>query len=128
MQYVHSICNLRSNVPKEIPVIFHNGLNYDYYFTMKKLGNEFKGQFGCLAENTKKYKTFSVPIAKEMKKVDKDGKEDVKTVSYKINLLIVQDLWQVPYQILLIISQMEFIKLNGKIAIVFLNMKVSLTI
>ena len=95
---------------------------------MKKLGNEFKGQFECLAENTKKYKPFSVPIAKEMKKVDNDGKEDVKTVSYKINLLIVQDLWQVPYQILSIISQMEFIKLNGKIAIVFLNMKVSLTI
>ena len=26
----HSICNLKFNVPNEIPVVFHDGLNYDY--------------------------------------------------------------------------------------------------
>ena len=46
----------------------------------------------------------------------------------KYNLLIVQDLWQAHYQILLMILQKEFIKLNVKIVIVFLNMKVSRTI
>ena len=31
----------------EIPVVFYNGLNYDYYFmTKKKLANDFKGQTG----------------------------------------------------------------------------------
>ena len=45
----------------------------------------------------------------------------------KQNLLIVQDLWQVQYQIFLIISQKEFIKLSVKVGIVFLNMKVSRT-
>ena len=39
-----------------------------------------------------------------------------------------QDLQQVNYQILSIISQKEFKKLNVKIVIVFLNMKVSETI
>ena len=40
----HSICNLRFNVPNEIPVV-HNGSNYDYHFTVKELGSEFEGQF-----------------------------------------------------------------------------------
>ena len=42
----HSICNSRFNVPKEIPVVFHNGLNYNYYFVIKELEKEFEGQFG----------------------------------------------------------------------------------
>ena len=46
----------------------------------------------------------------------------------KQNFLIVQDLWQVHYQILLIISHKESMKLNVKIVIAFLNMKVSRTI
>ena len=25
----HSICNLRINVPNKVPVVFHNGSNYD---------------------------------------------------------------------------------------------------
>ena len=31
----HSICNLKFNVPNEIPVVFHNGSNYDYHFIIK---------------------------------------------------------------------------------------------
>ena len=42
----------------------------------------------------------------------------------KSNLLIAQDLWQFYYQILLMISQKKSIKLNVKIVIVFLNIKV----
>ena len=34
---VHSICNLRYSVPKKIPIVFHNGSNYDYYFIIKVL-------------------------------------------------------------------------------------------
>ena len=39
----HSICNLKFNVPNEIPAVFHNGSNYDYRLTIKELANEFKG-------------------------------------------------------------------------------------
>ena len=63
----HSIYNLRFNVPQEIPVLFHNGSNYDYHFIIKKLANEFKGKFGWLVENTENCKSFSVPIEKKSK-------------------------------------------------------------
>ena len=33
----HSICNLKSNVSNEVPVVFHNGSNYDYHFIIKKI-------------------------------------------------------------------------------------------
>ena len=31
----HSICNLKFNVPNEIPVVFHNGSNYDENFIIE---------------------------------------------------------------------------------------------
>ena len=37
----HSVCNLKFNVPNEIPVVFHNGSNYDYHFIIEELENEF---------------------------------------------------------------------------------------
>ena len=84
---VHSICNIKFNVFNEIPVVFHNGSNYDYHFIIKELANKFEGQFECLGENTEKYKTFSVPIEKEVTKIDKDGNESVVTTSYKIKFI-----------------------------------------
>ena len=59
------ICNLRSHVPKKIPIVFHNDSTYDYQFVIKKLAEEFKGEFECLGENTEKYITFSVSLKKE---------------------------------------------------------------
>ena len=60
----HSERNLRHNVPKKIPTVFDNGSTYDYYFVIKKIAKEFKGDFECLGENTEKYITFSVPLKK----------------------------------------------------------------
>ena len=31
----HSVYNLKYSVPKEIPIVFYNGFNYDYYFIIK---------------------------------------------------------------------------------------------
>ena len=39
----HSSCNLRYQIPKDIPVVFHNGSTYDYHFIIKQLAREFKG-------------------------------------------------------------------------------------
>ena len=75
----HSICNLRYKVPKEIPVVFHNGSTYDYHFIIKQLAKEFKGNFDCLGENTEKYITFSVPIKKELK--------NGKVIIYKLKFI-----------------------------------------
>ena len=39
----HSTCNLKFNVPEEIPAAFHNGPNYDYHFIINTLANDFEG-------------------------------------------------------------------------------------
>ena len=68
-------------MPNEIPVVFHNGSNFDYHFIIKELAKEFQGEFECLPGNTEKCKTFSLPIQKEVTKIDKDGNEGVVTKS-----------------------------------------------
>ena len=74
----HSICNLNYKISQEIHVKTHNVSTYDYYFIIKELAEEFKGQFECLGENTEKYITFSVPIEKEVVngKKDNDSKKE----------------------------------------------------
>ena len=67
----HSICNLRYKIPKEIPVVFHNGSTYDYNFIIKQLAEEFEEQFECLIENAERYVTFSVPIKNQITKIDR---------------------------------------------------------
>ena len=44
---LHSICNLRYSIPREIRVAFHNGSNNDYHFIIKELAEEFVKQFNC---------------------------------------------------------------------------------
>ena len=83
----HDICNLRYKIPKEIPVVFHNGSTYDYHFIIKELAKEFEGEFKCLGENTEKYITFSVPIKKEITKTDKDANDKITKTSYKIKFI-----------------------------------------
>ena len=75
----HNIGNLRYRIPKEIPVVFHNGSTYDYHFIIKELVKAFDGNFECLGENTEKYITFSVPVKKEIK-----NKNKIIEITYKI--------------------------------------------
>ena len=80
----HSICNLRYKVPKEIPIVFHNGSTYDYHFIIKELVKEFEGSFECLGENTEKYRTFSAPIKKKIENKDLEIAYKIKfTDSYR---------------------------------------------
>ena len=76
----HNICSLRYKIPKEIPVVFHNGSTYDYHFIIKELVKEFDGNFECLGENTEKYITFSVPIKKKIENKDIE-------ITYKIKFI-----------------------------------------
>ena len=78
----HDICNLKYKIPKEIPVVFHNGSTYDYHFIINELTEELEGEFECLGENTEKYITFSVPLKKEITKKDK-----ITKISYKIKFI-----------------------------------------
>ena len=80
----HNICNLRYKVPKEIPIVFHNGSTYDYHFIIKELVKEFKGNFECFGENTEKYITFSVPIKKKIENKDLEIRYKIKFIdSYR---------------------------------------------
>ena len=81
------ICNLKYSVPKEIPVVFHNGSSCDYNFVKKELAKEFGREFDCLGENTEKYKIFLVLITKEVKPVSKNGEESTKVILYKFQLI-----------------------------------------
>ena len=76
----HNTCNIRYKIPKNIPVIFHNGSTYDYHFIIKELACEFDGNFECLGESTEKYITFSVPIKKRIE--DKN-----MNITYKIKFI-----------------------------------------
>ena len=68
----HSIYNLKYSVPKKIPIVFHNGSNYDYHFIITEFAEEFIKQFTCLGENTEKFTTFTVPIEKEVTRINKN--------------------------------------------------------
>ena len=61
--------------------------NYDYNFFIKDLAGEFKKQFICLGENTEKYITFTVPIEKEVTRIDKNGEEITKNISYILQFI-----------------------------------------
>ena len=78
----HNICNLGYKIPKEIPIVFHNGSTYDYHFIVKELVKEFERNFECLGENTEKYITFSAPLKKEIK-----NKSKIIEITYKIKFI-----------------------------------------
>ena len=79
----------------------------------------------------RKVQKFFRSTKKKIIKIDKDGNEIVAKILYKIEFIdsarfMVSSLSN--FQILLIILQKEVIKLNVKIVIVFLNMKLFRTI
>ena len=78
--------NSKDSVPKKIPKTFHNESNYDYYL-IKKLAKEFKKQFTFLGENTEKYIKFTVPIEKEVTRIDKNGEKITKNISYILQFI-----------------------------------------
>ena len=74
-------------MPNNILAVFHSGLNYNYHLIVKELANKFEEQLECLMENTESFNYFSVPLEKEIRKVDKDGNDSVATISYKIKFI-----------------------------------------
>ena len=55
----HNICNLRYSAQKDIPVLFHNGSNYDFNLIITELGKEFRSELQCIPVNTNKYVFFN---------------------------------------------------------------------
>ena len=38
---VHSICNLKYSIPNKTPIVFNNGSDNDFHFTIKELAEKF---------------------------------------------------------------------------------------
>ena len=76
----HNKCNLKNKMPKNRPIIFHNGSKYDYHFIIRELANESEGNFECLGENTEKYVTFSLPLKERLENKNME-------VTYKLKFL-----------------------------------------
>ena len=83
----HSICNLKYSVPEKIPIAFHNGSNYDYHFIKREITEEFKKQFTQLGEKAEKKITFTVPIGKEVTRINKNGEEFTKNICYTLQFI-----------------------------------------
>ena len=108
---------------KKIPLVFHNGSNYDYHFIIKELAEEFKKQFTCLGENNEKYISSTVPIKKKLQEFIKMGKKLQKMCFTYYNLIIAQDLLQAHCQVLSIVFLKELIELNKNTVMMIKNVK-----
>ena len=75
---VHSICNLRYKVPKNLPIVIHSA-SYDTHFLINQLAKEFKDKLNFIGENMEKDITFSVPIQKKC--------DDGKTFRHKLRFI-----------------------------------------
>ena len=71
----HTISNFKFRIPKEIPVFFHNGSNYNHNFIIKELAKEFAKKFNCLGENNKKYESLQFQKQKT-KRIDRYEKSE----------------------------------------------------
>ena len=80
-------------------------------------------EFNCLWENTETYKTFSVLMAKQGKRIDRNMKW--VTISYKWKSIDSAKFtkWEAHYQVLLIILLKQIIKLNSKMDMTIKNEK-----
>ena len=58
----HSVCNLRYKKQEDIPVVIHNGSNYNFHLIITELSKEFRSEIYGIPEDKEKYKTFSIPI------------------------------------------------------------------
>ena len=87
------------------------------------MAHDFEGPFECIGENSEIYKSFSVPIKREVIKIDKYGKKSVETISYKTKFIDSMRFMPTSSTKLWIISQRKSIKLNVKIVAALLNMK-----
>ena len=80
------ICNLEYSVPRETPIVFYNGSNYDYCFIIKELAEEFEKQITCLGENTGIYITLSTLVQNKLQELIRMEKKSQKK-SYRLQFI-----------------------------------------
>ena len=91
--------------------------------TIKELAEEFKKGFTCLVENTEKYITFTVPVEKEVTRINKNGEEVTKNISYISQFIDSARFMASSSSIFSIIFLKEFIELNVNLDTKIKNVK-----
>ena len=64
---------------KDIPVVIHNGSNYDFHLIITELAKEFRSDMKCIPEDKEKYISFLIPLKIE--------REDGKFNSYNLRVI-----------------------------------------
>ena len=93
--------------------------------SQKSQEKNWKENLLVFKELPKNRQPFQFQYKKKLEKLIKTDKKSQKLYLTDYNLLIVQDLWQVHYQILLIILLKEFIKLNVNTDTLIKNVKLA---
>ena len=114
-------CKLKYSVHKKIPIVFHNGSNYDYHFIIKELAEEFKKQFTCLEQNNENYIIFTIPIEKEVMRINKNGEQVTKNISYILQFI---DSARFMTSSDTMIKNVKHVELNISIVTVFWNTQI----
>ena len=60
---------------------------FNYHFIIEELADKFERKFNSQGGNTETYITFPVPIKKGVTRVDKNGEEVTKTISYRLQFV-----------------------------------------
>lgn len=58
----HNHCNLKFQVSRTIPIVFHNLSHYDSHFLMRKLGGVFEGNISVIPMNDQNYISFTKTV------------------------------------------------------------------
>ena len=82
----HEVCNLKYNITKFLPVVFHNLLGYDNHLFIKTLGKS-KEDISCIPNNEENYISFTKQVI-----VDKFVNEEGKEVNVKRELRFIESL------------------------------------
>ena len=124
---------LKDNVPKEIPIHFHNEPNYDYHFIIKEFVGELEEKITLLGKNTEKYVTFSIPIEKKVARIDKKWYEITKVIPDRFLQFITSGRFTTGSLLNLVnnlanntdtmIKNVKLAELNAKIVYAFFNTK-----
>ena len=81
----HNQCNLQYQLPKFVPVLFHNLSGYDSHLFIKQLGKS-QGSIKCIPNNEEKYISFSKTVELDNVDDDDDDNENKKKKTNKIEV------------------------------------------
>lgn len=60
----HSMCNIKFQISKTVPIVFHN-LDYDSHFLIDKVANSFDGKLTIIPKTSENYISFTKEVPKD---------------------------------------------------------------